>query len=182
MRVTKIAVALGLFLVIGTGSWIYAQQQAKGLPKMLKADDYVEILQLYSYYTRFTDAGSPRDASWLYTEDGIWDSGRQHVGAKALKEEYSAVRLRHEKMRDRHYPSAPVIVPTAEGARGSLYMMTLQRKTKGGPVEVTGFGKYEDVLVKTSKGWRFKERHYRADTYDGDTTPVLPSPYAFIEE
>jgi hypothetical protein len=55
-------------------------------------------------------------------------------------------------------------------------MMEVQRKTDGGNPEVTLFGKYEDKLVKTAEGWRFKERVWRADSFRGDTRPVTASP------
>jgi len=61
-------------------------------------------------------------------------------------------------------------------------MMQVEQKTKGGPIEVTTYGKYEDTLVKTPKGWRFKERNSRADTFHGHTTPVLPAAFAPVDQ
>ena len=182
-KIKGLLIVVGLMVLASTSTWMYAQQMPRGLPKMLSPEDHLEILQLYGYYTRMTDAGAERDASWLYTEDGVWDVGRRRVvGAEALREYYLDAKRRHAIDRTRHFATTPVIVPSPEGARGSLYMMTVGRRTKGGPVEVTGYGKYEDWLVKTPKGWRFKERKWRADTFDGDTSPVLPSPYAFIDD
>ena len=150
---------------------------------MLSPEDHLEILQLYSWYTRGTDINGPQpDASWTFTEDGVWDSGgRRTVGAKALKEYYLASQARHQIDRVRHFPGVPIIVPTPEGARGSLYSLEVGRKVKGGAVELGYYGKYEDILVKTPKGWRFKERKFRADTFHGDDTPVLPSPTPPVE-
>ncbi len=73
----------------------------------------------------------------------------------------------------RHFNTNAIVVPTAEGARGSVYLLQVERRTKGGPAEVTLFGKYEDRLGRTAKGWRFKERKGEADTFRGDTQGKL---------
>jgi hypothetical protein len=57
-------------------------------------------------------------------------------------------------------------------------MMQVERREQGRPIEVTLFGKYEDRLVKTRDGWRFKERIWTPDTFRGSTEPVAPSPVA----
>jgi hypothetical protein len=45
-------------------------------------------------------------------------------------------------------------VPTAEGARGTSYLLMID-----GPAnQIYWAGWYEDVYVKTPKGWRFKSR------------------------
>jgi hypothetical protein len=182
MRIVKAALVLGLVAAASGTTWMYAQQQAKNLPKMLAPDDYLEITQLYGYYARDVDSGSQRGASWMYTEDGVWDvSGTRYVGAKALKDYYENVHKTHLDGGLRHFATTPVIVPTAEGARGSLYMVQISRQKKDGPISLDLFGKYEDRLVKTPKGWRFKERIWRSDTYKGDTSEILASPFAFVE-
>jgi hypothetical protein len=81
----------------------------------------------------------------------------------------------------RHFSTNLVLVPADEGARGSAYMMALERKSRETPVAITTWGKYEDRLVKTPRGWRFKERIYRADTWYGSPEKVLPSPFAPLE-
>ena len=43
------------------------------------------------------------------------------------------------------------------------------------------WGKYEDRLVKTPNGWRFKERIWRSDTWYDSDEPVLPSPFAPLD-
>ncbi len=43
------------------------------------------------------------------------------------------------------------------------------------------FGKYEDLLVETDQGWRFKKRRWRSDTYHGDDKTLMPSPYEPVE-
>jgi len=50
------------------------------------------------------------------------------------------------------------IVPTPEGAKATSTLLTMQNKTteRGDPIHWEGG--YEDTLVKTAKGWRFKQR------------------------
>src|ERR1700733_13118719 len=77
----------------------------------------------------------------------------------------------------RHFNSSYVIVGTPDGgARGSSYMMQVERLKEDGPVEVTLFGKYEDKFVKTPDGWRIKERVWTADTFRNSKQQVTPSP------
>ena len=62
----------------------------------------------------------------------------------------------------------------AEGARGSAYMLALERESRDAETEITVWGKYEHRLVKTPEGWR-------SDTwYDSDVT-VIPSPFAPLD-
>ena len=171
-----VAVALTVF----NTAWLYAQQRK--LPSMLSPEDYLEIQQLYSYYARDVDSGTMRDASWMYTEDGVWDvEGQRFAGTEALKKFYVSTPPGMTRNGVRHFSTNLVLVPTAEGARGSAYMMALERKSRETPVTITTWGKYEDRLVKTPRGWRFKERIYRADTWYDSPTKVLPSPFASLE-
>ena len=49
---------------------------------------------------------------------------------------------------------APIVVPSPEGARGISYLLMID-----GPAnQIYWAGWYEDVYVKTPKGWRFKSR------------------------
>jgi hypothetical protein len=140
---------------------LYAQQQ-RG---KLSADDYLEIQNLYYTYSRDVDPGSERDASWMYTPDGVFGSGPgKRTGQQALKEFYLKVR-QDQYAGVRHFTSNLVILPTAEGAKASSYMMIVERREQTGPVAITAFGTYDDTLVKTPAGWRFKERVYRTDSW-----------------
>lgn len=180
MNVWKYASCLACALAVLNTVWLYGQQSR--LPSMLSPEDYLEIQQLYSYYARDVDSGTQRDASWMYTDDGVWDLGQTRIeGKDALKEFYANVPPGMTRNGVRHFSTNLVLVPTEEGARGSAYMMALERKSRESDVEITVWGKYEDQLVKTPKGWRFKERIFRADTYYDSDVPVLPSPFAPVE-
>jgi hypothetical protein len=174
----KHLVALVLVAFLASGStWLLAQQQRRpGSHVGLSPEDYIEISQLYSFYPRDVDPGSIRNAAWMFTDDGVADMlGRKYTGREQLNEFYAQV-PKNQSAGVRHFNSSYVIVGTPDGARGSSYMLQVERKTKDGPIEVTLFGKYEDRFVKTRDGWRIKERIFRADTFRGSDEPVLPSP------
>ena len=176
MRVSRVSFMLiGLIAVIGA-TWIYTQQRKPASHVLLSPEDYIEIQQLYGLYTRDVDPGSRRDASWMFTADGVFQVGnRKYSGHQELEDQYLLVRERNATG-VRHVTTTYVIVGTPEGALGSAYMLTIERKEEGEPVEVTGFGKYEDRFVKTRDGWRIKERVWTSEPFEGSTDSVLPSP------
>ncbi len=62
----------------------------------------------------------------------------------------------------RHVYTNLRITPTSEGAHGFVYFNQLDVRTR--PPTNTVSGIYEDTLVKTANGWRFKKRVH---THDG---------------
>jgi hypothetical protein len=149
---------------------------------LLSPEDYIEIQQLMSFYARDVDPGSVRDASWMFAHDAAAAMGATPLTtAEGFKKFYTGVKDGAFGGGNlggvRHFNSSYVIVGTPDGgARGSSYMMQVERRTEGGPVEVTLFGKYEDKYIKTADGWRIKERVWTADTFRGSRQPVMPSP------
>jgi hypothetical protein len=55
-----------------------------------------------------------------------------------------------------------VITPSAEGARGRIYLVQLGMR---GPGSVDRHGGYEDVYVKTAEGWRIQRRMHVRNKY-----------------
>jgi len=149
-------------MVIGGAAWIYAQQ--KPASATLSPQDYVEIYQLYGYYTRDVDPDSERNASWLFTEDGTFESpnGEKYKGPQQLKDFYETVKNR-QTFGIRHVNSNFLIHPTREGARGTAYMIQVEQRDASKPIAVTVFGVYHDTFVKTRDGWRFKDRAFKWD-------------------
>jgi hypothetical protein len=98
-------------------------------------------------------------------------------GIEALKEHYTTKPPGVSRNGIRHFSTNLILVPTGEGVRGSIYMLGVERAEEGGPLALNIMGKYEDLLVKTDQGWRFRKRVFRSDTWHSDSTPVLPSPY-----
>ena len=180
MRIWKYLTCMAVALAAVNTVWLYGQQSR--LPGMLSPEDYLEIQQLYSYYARDVDSGSQRSAAWMYTDDGVWDvGGTRIVGREALEEFYGSAPPGVTRNGVRHFSTNLVLVPTEEGARGSAYMLALERRSEDAETEITVWGKYEDRLVKTPRGWRFKERIWRSDTWYDSDEQVMPSPYAPLD-
>lgn len=93
------------------GLFLSAHAQDKTKVRKLKADDYAEILQLYFQYPLTLDSGDGETFANLFTADGKF--GENVTGREAL------IKF---AMRDRgtvrHAPLTPLIVATADGAKG----------------------------------------------------------------
>ena len=172
MRTKAIAVALTLVLAAGTGARVAAEQQTR---PTLTPQDYMEIEQLYSSYTRATDMGGVGDGTDYaahFTPDAAFEqSGRVNKGHDALKRMIKGFHASLQKngWSSRHTYSGLLITPTADGARGSVYALVLNVTAK--PAFVDHSGVYEDTLVKTADGWKFTKRIFKPS---GDYKPSLP--------
>jgi SnoaL-like domain len=72
----------------------------------------------------------------------------------------------------RHFNANLLITPTPEGAKGSVYLLLFDARNV--PATIVETAIYEDTLVKTSQGWKFKKRLVWRD--DDDITPFKPKP------
>jgi hypothetical protein len=149
--------------------------------------DYIEIQQLVNRYGQYIDTctNNGYDYADLYTEDGLFidkysDEGFSKGGLQRAKgrDELAAASWGGSKgCKDMpwngwtHLMGNLVITPTPEGAKGRCYLIMLGEK---GPGSVERDGGYEDVYVKTAKGWRFKSRtHVRSKEW---SNPLLQTP------
>jgi len=128
--------------------------------KPLTAQDHAEIQQLYARYHWIADAGDGRGWAKLFTPDGEYSQeggsnkakGREQLtelGLKAFGQRSGRSGLR--------FISNVRFEPSPEGARGGAYLLSVTPGEPGKPASVT-VAVYEDVMVKTSEGWRFKSR------------------------
>ena len=83
MRMFKNFLVLTAIITTTAGAtWMYAQQRRPGSHVLLSPEDFMEIHQLYSFYARDVDPGSKRNASWMFTEDGVADIGGRSTQAR----------------------------------------------------------------------------------------------------
>jgi SnoaL-like domain len=138
----------------------------------LSAEDRLEIQELLHRYMFILDAGEHHDNGYgyadLYTDDGTFGNrppGREALAAAAgrtVDGGYNPVHTRGAQNQI-HINVGEIIVPTAEGARGTSYLLMID-----GPAnQIYWAGWYEDVYVKTPKGWRFKSRVHVAGAAAG---------------
>ena len=57
--------------------------------------------------------------------------------------------------------------PSPEGARGGAYLLNVVPGVGHAPATITSVVVYDDVLVKTSDGWRIKKRTVHANSGGG---------------
>ena len=146
--------SLILLTIVSLGVlWTFAQSKTTEF----SAQDYLDIQQLYAEYNHALDASDANRFADLFSEDG---SLAGNTGRDALVQVIRGTeQLWQGKWR--HLYSNLVITPTTEGADGTSFLFAYDVTTK--PATITNTGIYTDKLVKTSQGWRFKERTFLND-------------------
>ena len=152
--VPALAVLVGVLL--GTAPWLTAQHGPG-----LSTQDYIDIQQLYARYYTAIDSGKAEAWADTFVADGVFNE---------LKGRDALVNLVNDYYKNggganrRHWHTNLVITPTAGGATGSVYLMQVDVKTRQ-PV-IYSHSHYDDVMVKTPRGWLFKSRIRRESTLD----------------
>ena len=150
-----------LVAVIVAGFAVFAQAQSGGTRSAaLSTQDYIDIQQLYARYAQLIDTGDAEGWANTFTPDGVFNNSSR--GHDALVQFVHDWRDKRRGASLRHWNSNLVVTPSAEGASGSIYMQLLDISTKQ-PTATASY-RYEDVLVKTAAGWRFKTRVLHRDT------------------
>ena len=141
---------LAVLLVAGTAS-------AADQKPTLSAADYTEIQMLYSRYAFAYDSGNKEMYGGVFTEDGLFKIGTDRTlkGPKEIGSLISSdLRVRPKIF---HLTTNILIDAAPEGAKGTCYVALIDLQKNPA---ITGGGVYEDILVKTKAGWRFKQRTY----------------------
>jgi hypothetical protein len=163
---------------------VQAQQKAARSSNevmVLTAQDYIEIQQLAARYSYAIDkcTNSGYDYADLYTPDGVFRIADENgvpgtarfEGRDRLAEADGGGKggcIDPKTALDRysisHMVANLVITPTPGGATGKSYLLVvgvgdpMAKETAGHSVRAFSWGGYDDVYVKTPKGWRFKSR------------------------
>jgi hypothetical protein len=131
----------------------------------LAVEDYLDIQQLITTYPMALDTGAGEGSVYadLFTPDGVFKSDTvKHQGREDLKKFAWQHRPGQGPLYVRNYSTNPWIEASPEGATGKVYALVLDLGENGKPNNVIGGGHYDDVYVKTAKGWRIKEREFVA--------------------
>jgi hypothetical protein len=149
-----------------------ATQRSAGQTKTLTPQDYIDIQQLVNRYAFALDTCSNNgyDYADLYTPDGVFEWGvgnRKSIGREQLAEAAGGGKNGCRKLQEatpekpiaHHMTVNLVIEPSAEGATGKSYLVYPGEEGIASDRTHTGHvGGYQDIYVKTAKGWRFKYR------------------------
>lgn len=150
-----------LIAAMVSGATSLGAQQSGG--PQLTTQDYIDIQQLYARYTHAIDGGDAEGYAALFTPDGSFNN---NVGRDAL----IAFIKNRNGANTRHMNVNLVITATPAGAKGAVYNFFLDIGQN--PPAITGFSRYEDTLVKTPDGWRFKTRVNRREGAAAAATPA----------
>ncbi len=140
----------------------------------LSGQDYAEIMQLISRYPYVLDTCSNNgyDYADLYSDDGVFidmwsnngvkEGGIRWQGREKLAEAAGGGPLGCKKTGEiTHFIVNHRITPSAEGAVGLSYLLS---GGGGGNSDIIQKNDpYEDIYVKTPKGWRIKQRAHVRD-------------------
>lgn len=150
MRNTLVRIGL-VIATLAIGAVAHAQSSGAG---SLTAQDYIDIQQLYARYNWVIDAGDIEGYVALYTPDGSFNTFNGADGLRTfMKNRQAGTR--------RHWNSNLLITPTPGGASGKVYLLLVDVGQK--PPAIATAARYEDTLVKTAAGWRFKRRQTSPD-------------------
>ena len=140
--------AIALSLAIGCVTLMHAQRKAS-----LTADDYIEIQQLYARYNNAIDSGDADAYAATFVPDGVFNNFNGHDALVGFINNY---RDNQKGTNRRHWNTNLAIMPSPEGARGTVDLMLVDVSVR--PPVIAAAAKYDDQLVKTADGWRFKKR------------------------
>ena len=142
--------------------------------RRLPLADYIEIQQLYATYCHSLDKGDADLFMSVWTPDGEFVGGQGPGRATADRTPRTGAALRQVGTTSgtRHFNSNLVLTPAPGGAKGSVYLMLYTARTN--PPSFIETAIYDDTLVKTAAGWKFKRRVVWRD--DDDITPFKPKP------
>jgi len=172
MRTLRVPFAVGLLVALASVGWVWAQ--GRNSSGALTGQDYAEIHQLYARYAQGTDLHNAEMWLDVFTKDAIFrptfnqDRRRGEKGAEFKgRDEMAKWRAnnfasRRPNYHYRHWTGSWVITPGGDGtARGRVYWMAFDPTVR--PLAVADTGYYDDIYVKTSDGWRIKERTAHSD-------------------
>ena len=123
----------------------------------LSTQDYIDIEQLYATYNHAIDSGDGEAWAATFTADGTFNKFTGHDQLVGFIHQWK------EQMNGgnrRHWNTNLRIMPSKDGASASVFLMLVDVSTKS----IVATGMYNDTLVKTAGGWRFKTRQTKMDT------------------
>lgn len=150
----RILAIVVLFVTVGCLTWAVAQQRKASLT----GDDYIEIQQLYARYNNAIDSGDAEAWAATFVPDGVFNTFNGHDALVGFVNNW---RDNLKGTNRRHWNSNLVITPSPDGATGSVYLLLVDVSVR--PPVIATAAKYDDQLVKTPQGWRFKKRVTKAE-------------------
>ncbi len=165
--------AIGYAIAFGAGALALVSVQGQSRQPagpVLTPSDYLEIQQLVAQYSYALDTGADNGYMYadLFAPDGVMHS---RINGQEAKTDFTGreqlarlARISPNAAGTRgplyvsHFLTNHIIHPAPGGAVGKQDLAILDLSQGGKPGQVRHGGHYEDVYVKTDKGWRFRRR------------------------
>jgi hypothetical protein len=128
----------------------------------LSERDYVDIHELYAKYCFAVDLGDGELRAATFVPDGTFTAAASENKPETVAAMAERTWTQGNTGR-RHLITNIVVTATAEGAAGRAYCLILQPPKPEAVGLVGHVGIYEDALVRTDDGWRFKTRIFWRD-------------------
>ena len=176
--VKRRAILSGSALLLGAVSQAQGAQAHPAPPRLPDAE-YLAIQQLYARYCHVLDRGDGEAFAACFTEDGEFTGGRGPGLAGDVRTPLkgrAVLAAAGATSGTRHFYANLVLTPTADPntVKGSVYLLLYTARTT--PPSFVETAIYDDTLVRTPEGWKFKKRVVWRD--DDDITPFKPKPLA----
>src|SRR5262249_7286206 len=121
---------------------------------------------LYIRYNFAIDTHADNGMVWANTfiPEGTFVVGGQTFQGRAKLAEFAKLKPGMPGAGPPHpYATNIRIEASPEGATGSCYFFNVPTPDKDKPAGITTTGTYEDTIVRTGDGWRFKKRVFHAN-------------------
>lgn len=130
------------------------------MPSLLEEKDAIRELMARACF--HFDNGEFEAWLDLFTADGTFDLGAigRHSGREALQKFLQSLPLTNGLPMMKHCVMNSIVNVAGDQATAQSYVAVVRG---GDQLVISVAGRYEDQLVKTAKGWRFKERTVHFD-------------------
>lgn len=127
---------------------------------MLTVEDRLDIAEVLARYTQALDYGAIDQMPELWTSDCRFRADNPEVDLSGIDELITFFRRTAASVPNvRHVISNNFIEPESpEKALQHAYLQIVDFKQN----RLIAAGRYRDVMVKTDRGWRIKEREFKA--------------------
>ena len=134
------------------------------MPKLaVTPEEYVEIMNLYSFYNHASDAGDAEGYANCFTEDGEMHGMQENKGRKALAEYKRKDFATRTHLYRRHWNGSIHLEKIdADTIRGRAYFFGYNGEPGTLP-NVTHAGVYTDTIKRVDGEWKFAVRWNRFD-------------------
>ena len=129
--------------------------------------DAEAVRNLLTAYATFTDRGAVDDLATLFTADAEWDGSELGYGTASGPLDIARRVAGHHRPDEpmAHLPGPPLLVARSPTEVDAL-SWCLATRSSGGILRPTIYFSYEDRIIRTADGWRFRQRVLRA-TFPG---------------